>query len=425
MKKELPFAVALLATGCLLCFSQFTGSSKSSDINQWQSVRGFASSKSGQEPAVSAVDEYGGNNAYDGVARAGFSDDVQNAEPGNMQASYQERVKTGTSSVEPNKDLPGEATENRPGNSAKPESGGVDLLPNLAGSSSADQPFPGQYLHHESNQRTVSFLAEVSRQISKSPPIGLSIELSGRLFGQVVEASGNYYQMGQGSHKSRIELSFGSDPGSPTVIQLCDGRFVYKLQTFGNQHSLEFVDLQRVRKKAGGHGGGLSPTGWVASGGIASMFQHLASAFNFGEIEPVDSNSVVMRGSWDEDALRQIVGLEGDPEQGEAWPGNWKQIPAQLPHAVELVFRRDENQNYFPKRIKFLKFVSPDEVNETRPMVELNFSAPRLLADVSDRYFVVNSTDLDSVDLTNQYIARINDFDQLEQTAAANETLDR
>jgi hypothetical protein len=395
MKQELPFAVALLAAGCLLCFSQFSGPSNSTakiptvsvqtaDLSQSVGGGSHEGDESGG-PFAASTEETGSNDEPYAVA----------------QTSYQEHVERDQDQSQIN-----------PPMSARP-----------ATKSPLD---PDLYVHQASNPKAVSFLAELAKQIADSQPHGSTNQLTGNLFDQVVSASGDYYQMGKGSHKSRIELVFGTSANSPSVIQLCDGRFVYKFQSSSDKRSLEFVDLSRVRKTAGERGSGIAPSGWVASGGIASLFQHLASAFNFGELELGDQSSVTMRGSWDDNALRQIVGVVEDLENtAEDRAKRLNQIPAQLPHAVELIFRRDKNLNYFPKRIKFLRFEESDNVTELSPMVVLEFSAPRPLPNFSDRYFVVDSTGLDPIDMTEHYIARIIDFDRLERTAESDETLDR
>lgn len=396
MKKELPIAVALLATGCLLWFSQLSGPANSTGdfcLDPTQTA-------TATQPSSNSIPADSQNRQS---LSAGNADQplASRETAGVVPASYQENEQS--SQADPDEKQPGSTTASGPAENSTLN--------------------PDSYLHQVSSPQAINFLAKLSKQISNSQPLGSSIQLTGNLFGQVVSASGSYYQMGQGTHKSRIELSFGIQPNSPSFIQLCDGRFVYKLRSLSGKRSLEFVDLSRVRERAGEHGGGITPTGWVASGGIASLFQHLASGFNFGEVEPIGESGVRLRGSWDENALRQIVGLSGQP--GELRANRWSRIPAQLPHAVELVFRQDENLKFFPKRIKFLKFAISDNETELKPMVVLEFSAPQPLVNVSDRHFVIDSTDLEPIDMTEQYIARIENFDQQARTAAVFETLDR
>ena len=396
MKQELPFAVALLAAGCLLCFSQFSGPANSTAKTPSDAVHPDDLRPSAEDGSQES-DENGEPLFASTAGAAGLSGQNSVA-----QTSYHENA-------QPDQDPPKKDSSSS------------------AGQATMSPLDPVLYVHQASNPKAINFLAELAKQIANSQPLGSSIELTGNLFEQVVTASGDYYQMGQGSHKSRIELVFGTRANSPSVIQLCDGRFVYKFQSSGDKRVLEFIDLLRVRETAGERGGGITPSGWVASGGIASLFQHLASAFNFGELELGDqSGSITMRGSWDNHALRQVVGLTEDLDNSAEHRARLlNQIPAQLPHAVELVFRLDKNLSYFPKRIKFLRFDQMDNVTELVPMVVLEFSAPQPLPNYSDRYFVVDSTNLDPVDMTEQYIARIEKFDDWELTAESDETIDR
>ena len=387
MKQELPFAVALLAAGSLLWFSQSPESAKSSS-----------------PVSVESSDSAGSQSTLVAAATANSESDSSTV----IRASFLE-------------DDPREGSQKAVASDASVKTIGTDGV-------QASLRDPRTFIHQESNSDSLEMLASTSVRIANSQPLSSSIQVTGNMFDEVVSATGNYFQKGQGTSKSRMELNFGMLPNSPRVFQLCDGRFVYKIQSEGDQRTFEFVDLIKIRESSGESGLGLSPTGWVATGGIASLFQHLASAFNFGAIETISDSQVVLRGSWDKHALQQILKSDGagfDSADSTIAPEEWALVPLQVPHAVELVFRKDPQLGYFPKRVSFMKFSveATSQKQSVRPTVTLEFSPRQPLANsdgspISDQFFVIDTSNLESVDLTQQYIARIESFQGVRQTKA-------
>ena len=392
MKQELPFAIVLLAAGSLLWFWQpKLGDSGTSVIENTSLTQEKAALDDG-EPSQRLSDSQ--NEVSNIGSMSAITDQRQN-----QQAWF------GSSELQKPNLKPKETIIT---------ASFQDLIRNKQTFAPNVSKEVVSYVHLKSNEKTVEFLADVAKQLANSPKFGTSLLLTGNLFGQTVSANGRYFQMGQGSGKSRIDLQFGDSENSPTVFQLCDGRFVYNLQTSGPKSAptFEFVDLMRVRESSGEQTQQISPTGWVATGGISSLFQHLASAFNFGELESDGGDQILLRGSWDEDALRRIVTTGNEIDLGT--PVHWEKVPAQLPHAVEIVLQNYDEFGYFPTRISFQKFSAVDQNKETKivlqPTVTLRLDAPKSLPEINDRFFVIDSSNLESVDATDNYIERINLF---------------
>ncbi|MFK7770201.1 MAG: hypothetical protein AB8B55_23525 [Mariniblastus sp.] len=392
MKQELPFAIVLLAVGSFLWLSQREPDDEA--INAKESIA-LAVEKAafGDEHAQQASSDLASKNAN---TRTAGADSAITGQSQVQQAWYGDakpKIKN------PDETLTAQAVVT---------AGYIEAGEQSA--SSAVSQEAAVYVHAVSNIDSVKFLAEVSKQLAGSPSFGASLILTGNLFEQTVTANGRYFQMGQGSGKSRIDLRFGETDDSPTVFQLCDGRFVYNLQTSGPSSipTFEFVDLMRVRETSGEQSQQISPTGWVATGGISSLFQHLASAFNFGEMETNGVDQILLRGSWDENALRRIVTTGNDIDLGT--PIHWEKVPGQLPHAVEIVFEKYDQFGYFPKRISFQKFSIQEERVVMKPTVKLRLDSPKSLPELNDRFFVIDSSNLESVDATDNYIERIQLF---------------
>lgn len=384
MKQELPFAVVLLAVGGLLWF--------------WQSDKEktpIFDIQHSDSPQLMADDAGISSNPYP-VAQAGF------------QASIEEES------------FP---KQTEPLNS---ENSLATLPQNEFGKI-------GPFIHERTDQQSVQLMSDIAQKLAFSQPFSSSLQLTGNIFGKQVSANGTYSQMGQGTHKSRIELKFGSEPNSPSVFQLCDGRFVYNLQTSqmplninGKKQTFEFVDLNRIKKSSGEQRSGFTPTGWVATGGISSLFQHLASAFNFGSAEQTDESTIILRGSWDRNSLNMMSSQSVEATTKSNKMIRWEKVSRQLPHAVELTLKSNDAFYYFPTQITYLVFEHQGGGQyEARPVMNLFINAPEPLVNLTDRFFVIDSSNLDSVDATDRYVARIDAFKETRQAAEQANTLDR
>lgn len=384
MKQELPIAVVLLAAGFLLWF--------------WQSDR--------EKQPVLAIQSMDRTDLDRSTASPDRRIEIASRV---VAAEFQADV------VEPNSD-----------SNVSVSHANTKKIPRLDAKARA-------YIHQQANRETIQLMSSIAERLAASQPFASNLRMQGNLFGSSIAATGTYSQMGQGTHKSRIELKFGTKPNAPSVFQLCDGRFVYHLQTCqtpnassGKKQTFEFVDLLRVQQTAGERATGVTPTGWVATGGVSSLFQHLASAFNFGACDRPDETTVVLRGSWAANSLRSVaigpLNDGGDPG-GEI---RWEKIPPQLPHAVELSLQQNSDLSYFPARITFLKFIlQKDNRYLLQPCVTLLMSPPQPLGMVDDGFFVIDSANLDSIDATDRYLARIDAFDETRQAAEQVETMDR
>jgi len=255
-----------------------------------------------------------------------------------------------------------------------------------------------EYLHAAPDPRSVEFLTVACRRLANSTPFGTSIKLTGHLFGQNTAATGQYFQMGQGTHRSRLELEFDAGDAIANSFQLCDGRFVYRLQTFGGQQQFDFVDLNRFAEQTNTNAT-FSPSSWIATGGMASLLEQFNQSFNFGSPKQI----------------RHTLGNQASlvfPSEPKIRSRNaipWDKIPKQLPHGIEVVFDNNALLGMFPRKIHYLKFApNPDGgAMRLKPMMTLEFSRPVETDQLAENMFIVRSSDIESVDTTDQYLAQV------------------
>ena len=274
------------------------------------------------------------------------------------------------------------------------------------------------FLHAAPDPRSAEFLTGASWRIANSIPFGMSIKLTGALFDQNTAASGQYFQMGQGSHRSRLELEFQAGEEVANSFQLCDGRFVFRLQTFGGKQQFEFVDLNRFNEQTTANAT-FTPSNWIATGGLASLLEQFNQSFNFGapkQVTAADQTQLtIIRGCWNERALRHTLGSQAAivfPDKPKIRSRNaipWDSIPQQFPHCIEVVFSNDALLGEFPREIRYLKLVSNPDGGAMRlePMMKLQFSRPAETAPLTENMFVIRSRDIESVDTTDRYLAQV------------------
>ena len=302
---------------------------------------------------------------------------------------------------------------------------------NTKGSSAAD------FLHAAPDPRSVELLTGACRRIANSTPFGTSLKLTGHLFDQDTVATGKYYQMGQGTHRSRLELEFNAGQEVASSFQLCDGRFVYRLQTFGGQQEFEFVDLNRFTEQTSANSA-FTPSNWIATGGLASLLEQFNQSFNFGAPKLISTDNqnqlTVIRGCWNETALRHTLGNQAGtvfPQEEKIRSRNsipWDKIPQQLPHGIEVVFGNDPIFGSFPHEIRYLKFAANPNggAMQLKSMMTLQFSHPQATDKLTESMFVIRSSDIKSVDTTSEYLAQVKTIlakRQAEKNSSENQQL--
>ena len=414
MKQELTIAVVLLAIGGL-----FWATSRSATQVSLQPILGSKEASAENSSRGHAVNSFASQQRIFNPS----TDNVYSAAPLVMPANYQQPI------VDAN---PSGAFSSAHELSPSPQSHqtalGLSSLSTFAA-----------YLHSASNTQTVELLANVATQIENSIPFQSKLALRASVIQQDLVADGNYFQMGQGSRKTKIELAFDQLPGKPEILQLCDGRFVYTIHSRGTiantdrkatmpRQKLEFVDLLRVKEATGGISAAnqrfVSPTGGLATGGISSLLRNLASNFNFGPPEALDPNSerILIRGSWDETVLRRII-LDFDDQIKLGSPVQWAKLPKHIPHAIEMILTRSLNQTYFPSQISYLRFAVKEHgaTMEPTPTISMSFSTPQPLSNLAEGFFVLDSSKFDPTDRTDRYIAQIKFFRRAQEQIANQE----
>ena len=266
--------------------------------------------------------------------------------------------------------------------------------------------------------KSQSLLDQSAANIVASPPIESTVLLTIDLFDQHLVTEGKYIQLGQGSRKSRLDFEQKHEGGG-RLTQICDGRFFYSIHESDEGKNLRFADLYQLAK-ADQQGLLANPTAWMATGGLSSLLQHLAQAFDFepvtqGEIDGVPT--VVLQGSWNLNYLKRLTEDLVDPTYLES-PVQWDKLPPQLPHRVELHLGADDFLPLFPYRIVFSQYTADNKT--ARPIVQFEMNEVSKLETVDQQWFVVQSGESNQIDLTEELAARVRFISKSIRTAKRN-----
>lgn len=292
-------------------------------------------------------------------------------------------------------------------------------------------------------------LKRARHMIGDGPGFESNVNVRANFFGQTVIGSGRYLQSGQGMGKTRTSLAFHSaslDPSSKQpqqasnqplqqphtpphqkVMNLCDGRFVYRLHEdlIEEQQTLEFYDLQQIKNSKSRHQQEpvtrqpaipLAP-GELMSSGMAGLLQHLADEFRFAivsETEHPSGRVRLLRGTWHPSRLQNLLRDQLSPEQIDAGLA-WSQLPPNLPHAVEVSLvrtsSRESTWELYPAQLTFYQFRSHKDRTLAQPVVVIQFEQPEEVLDVPADQFVLRSENLEATDLTQQYLSKLRPSD--------------
>ncbi|MDB4778177.1 hypothetical protein OAG68_01845, partial [bacterium] len=245
-------------------------------------------------------------------------------------------------------------------------------------------------------------LAQAAKKLEMSPPISCKSRCQIQMFGQTLVGEGNYYQKGQGSGLTRLEIKYDISPQITfESTQVCDGKFYYWIQQFADDRTIEFIDLQRLKSNKIEIETG--PSQWLARSGTASLLRNLSTAFEFEKPIPTqlgDHEMLLLKGQWKQKSLESI--LHGQVNYQDDQTIHWNQLPDQLPHYVEVYLGTDDFLHLFPYRLSFFKFDESGKREES-PTMTLELYKVQKVAQLPDELFQVNSEGSQQIDLSGNY----------------------
>jgi hypothetical protein len=263
---------------------------------------------------------------------------------------------------------------------------------------------------------TTSLIQQAVRQVNGQKSISAQVRHRTEMFDQKLVGSGTYHQMQ--SDKGllvRFSLSVREKDRTISLLQVCDGRFLWSRDDTEEKPRLGRIDLQRLRAAAaaGRIKAGATPL-LLPGGGLGQLLASLDLEFDFGtprEMQFQDVPLWVLAGRWKPERLMAHVGARNDllDTQGRI---NSDVLPAQLPDRVLLVLGRDD---LFPYHIDFRRAepghgVADDDLawqRESRSLVTMELFEVEYGADLDPLLFVYEPGDAEPDDGTDEYVSKL------------------
>ena len=270
----------------------------------------------------------------------------------------------------------------------------------------------------EINADPRGLLLSAARQLQNAGPVMADVKMSVDMFGQQIRSAGHYYQMGQGTRKSRLEVTFDTDESPATILQVCDGHFYYRYQDVSGDASLDIADLARVADADANVLLADTKT-WMSTGGLSSLLSALADNFDFQSVRQVataQSNEFVIAGRWNDVRLRHL--LYGQINQNFIQSAiQWERLPPHIPQSVEIHLKQLADGFAFPSKITFI--CHQRDPGDSIDSVSIEIRSPKMLTGLPEETFRVRAGSVVMNDLTNEFVERVEDLQQAVRQAAA------
>lgn len=281
------------------------------------------------------------------------------------------------------------------------------------------------------DQKTIEFLQSCAANLRNMPALQTELQIELNLPGEAARLTGKYLQAGQGGRLSRTELRLPTASGQISLLKICDGRFLYTQFETAEKKSLEFVDLQQCtqRRKYDQQTEPGNPMRWIAEGGLASVLENLAEAFNFDAVKIRNDGGkklFIMRGTWNQSKLAELFHRSIENNENQP-PIDWQQIPIHLPHSVEIVIVEDQSFGLFPHRFELFQFGQNErQPHQSESVASIQFSLPQASAIPINEIVNLQNDDAEPpIDATGQYVNQIINFKYARRTANQSDTQSR
>jgi hypothetical protein len=226
-------------------------------------------------------------------------------------------------------------------------------------------------------------LRSAVQAIASESNLQASVRHKINLFDQQLVGTGHYSQFGEGPIK-RLRLEFKTQVGKTTtsITQVCDGRHLWLRENFPDSIQLSRIDVRQVRTRLeqlrrtnqtdSTNHAIIPQLEWganIAMGGLPRVLAAVEDSFNF---------SVVRRATFEDVPVWVILG-QWKPEVRDKIQSRFRvrrgNLMTHMPNAVRIVLGRDEQFQYFPREIQYLRVVegATEEFVTATALVTLQF----------------------------------------------------
>jgi hypothetical protein len=231
------------------------------------------------------------------------------------------------------------------------------------------------------------------------------------------------YQQERSESGLRLRMELRGQIGSQatTVLQVCDGEYLWTHTDTGKKITVARVDLARIRRavadraiaptSASAH----VPASWsvTAFGGLPKLLEALASEFEFNGTERAQLDRVgvwSIRGTWAPASLAAMLPAQREAILAGGEP-DWTKLPLHVPHEVTIDLG---TADLFPYRIEYRRWAPTGDESSVRggaaepvPILTLELFEVNISAPIPARQFEYHPGDHMPIDETERYLARL------------------
>lgn len=262
------------------------------------------------------------------------------------------------------------------------------------------QAVTGQDSNFVGDPRANQILLQLATQLRDGPPRQGQLSIHSQLFDKPTQIHGRFWQLGQSSLKSRIEL-IPDSPLPTKTTHLCDGRFCYRLTETKDKQKLAFFDISTLEETTpikAGH--------WIPTASLDRLFSFLGSSFKFRiHSSPNDPSALELAGTWVPEDLAKLMINHVDhrliiPEI------QYHKLPPQMPHAVRVRLKQDlmHRDQWAPVAVEFLQI---DSDSETQLNTVMSIAFDSIQPGINDpSLFRMDDVTGRSADISPRYLDR-------------------
>ena len=236
------------------------------------------------------------------------------------------------------------------------------------------------------------------------------------MYGKRLAGAGEYLeQRGPRGRMFRLELKIQLDSDPSTLLQVSDGVYLWRSESYRGKGTAERIDLEKVARAMEGEGG-IPDVGkigtWPGLGGLSKLLRTLHRRFEFVAAEPTTlpdrERTPVIRLRGDNVALRPPANPPAGSKGTAAGKPGTDKTPAHLPHYVVLFLGRDD---LFPFRIEYRRR-DPVPVGRLEGAVDKTIASMDLFevrpnVPVSPTRFYYNPGKLEYSDQTDRFLTQL------------------
>lgn len=267
-------------------------------------------------------------------------------------------------------------------------------------------------------QSSAELIAAVIARLESFGTVAFKLHQEITLFDERLVGAGNYLQVAHGDRLWRLEVVLKGENDTALLQQVCDGRYLWIHERNGAAQQLRKIDLLQVNQVAQAQRDAGGPLLNWGTGGLAQLIRGLGESFEFGGIEETvwqAKPAYRVSGRWRPALLAELLPEQKDKiRAGQG--GDLSRLARHVPDQAVLYV---SSEDLLPLRVEYLRHEKPAwyarlwSSAADRAITSIEFFDYKLDQPIDERHFTFPSGNIEAVDGTDAYLARLKQAAQL------------